>query len=120
MGNTSLDFNKTGELGKFSFDCAFYRRTKRDLLANGWDKAQIFGRNEIDVDTLLLGFTDPQDGQPVTTWASRTVNKLLPAAPLPIRLASGFLLTQMMRVRPFQPNQSVHSSFIRTKAKGMR
>jgi hypothetical protein len=70
------------------------------MLANGWDEAQIFGRNEIDVDTILLGFIDPQDGQPVPTWSSRICNKLLPAASLPVRLASTFLLTKMMRVWP--------------------
>ena len=84
-------------LNKFGFDCAFYRRTKRDLLANGWSEVQIFGRSEIDVDTLLLGFLDPQDAQPVSTWCSRTVNKLLPASPLPVRLASTWLLTKLMR-----------------------
>ena len=94
----SYAFNDTSELGKFSFDCAFYRRTKREMLANGWDEAQIFGRNEIDVDTILLGFIDPQDGQPVPTWSSRTVNKILPAAPLHVRLASTYLLSKMMRV----------------------
>jgi hypothetical protein len=88
----------TNALSKFSFDCAFYRRTKRDLLANGWSEVQIFGRCEIDVDTLLLGFMDPQDAQPVSTWCSRTVNRLLPAASLPIRLASAWVLTKLMRV----------------------
>lgn len=90
-------------LNKFGFDCAFYRRTKRDLLANGWSEVQIFGRSEIDVDTLLLGFLDPQDAQPVSTWCSRTVNKLLPASPLPVRLASTWLLTKLMRVSPSFP-----------------
>ncbi|KAI4955194.1 hypothetical protein J4E91_001052 [Alternaria rosae] len=84
-------------LNKFGFDCAFYRRTKRDQLANGWSEPQIFGRSEIDVDTLLLGFLDPQDAQPVSTWCSRTVNRLLPASPLPVRLASTWLLTKLMR-----------------------
>ncbi|ORX96388.1 hypothetical protein BCR34DRAFT_677358 [Clohesyomyces aquaticus] len=87
----------SSDLDKFSFDCAFYRRTKREMVANGWDEAQIFGQSEIDVDSIILGFTDPQDGQPVPTWASRTVNKLLPGLPLPARLASTFLLTKMMR-----------------------
>ncbi|KAF2191060.1 hypothetical protein K469DRAFT_735940 [Zopfia rhizophila CBS 207.26] len=96
-GAAPFNFNNASELSKFSFDCAFYRRTKREMLANGWDEGQLFGRNEIDVDTILLGFTDPQDGQPVSTWSSRMVNKLLPAAPLPVRLASTFLLTKMMR-----------------------
>lgn len=68
------------------------------MLANGWDEIQVFGRHEMDVDTLLLGFVDPQDGQPVPTWASRTVNKMLPGSSIPIRLASMFLLTKMMRV----------------------
>jgi hypothetical protein len=91
-------FDVSSEIGKFSFDCAFYRRTKREMLANGWDETQIFGRNELDIDTILLGFNDPQDGQPVPTWASRMVNKLLPGVPLSVRLASTFLLTKMMRV----------------------
>ena len=94
-------------LNKFGFDCAFYRRTKRDLLANGWSEVQIFGRSEIDVDTLLLGFLDPQDAQPVSTWCSRTVNKLLPASPLPVRLASTWLLTKLMRVSPSFPCRRV-------------
>jgi hypothetical protein len=95
---TTYVYSETNPMAKFSFDCAFYRKTKRDMLANGWDETQVFGRNEIDVDTILLGFIDPQDGQPVTTWSSRTVNKILPAAPLPLRLASTYLLTKMMRV----------------------
>lgn len=66
-------------------------------------EVQIFGRSEIDVDTLLLGFLDPQDAQPVSTWCSRTVNKLLPASPLPVRLASTWLLTKLMRVSPSFP-----------------
>ena len=86
------------DLHKFAFDCAYYRRTKRELLANGWDATQIFGRSEIDVDTLLLGFLDPQDTHPVSTWCSRTINKLLPATPLSVRLASTYLLTKMLRV----------------------
>ncbi|KAL7780138.1 hypothetical protein CFE70_010160 [Pyrenophora teres f. teres 0-1] len=57
----------TNALNKFGFDCAFYQRTKRDLIANGWNEAQIFGRSEIDVDTVLLCFLDPQDAQPVAT-----------------------------------------------------
>jgi hypothetical protein len=86
-------------LNKFSFDCTYFRRAKRDLLANGWSESQIFGRAELDVDTILLGFVDPQDTQTVPTWCSRTVNKILPATPLPVRLASTWLLTKMMRVR---------------------
>jgi hypothetical protein len=86
-------------LSKFSFDCTYLRRAKRDLLANGWSESQIFGRAELDVDTILLGFVDPQDTQTVPTWCSRTVNKILPATPLPVRLASTWLLTKMMRVR---------------------
>lgn len=97
-GAAPFALNETNEYSKFSFDCAFYRRSKREMLANGWDEAQIFGRSEIDVDTLLLGFMEPQDAQPVPTWASRMVNKVLQAAPMPIRLASTFLLTKMMRV----------------------
>ncbi|KAF2006937.1 hypothetical protein P154DRAFT_178907 [Amniculicola lignicola CBS 123094] len=96
-GAESFNLLHTSEISKFSFDCAFYRRTKRELLANGWDDTQVFGRNEMDVDTILLGFVDPSDAHPVPTWASRTTNKLLPAAPLPLRLASTYLLTKMMR-----------------------
>lgn len=84
-------------LSKFSFDCSYFRRAKRDLLANGWSESQIFGRAEVDVDTILLGFVDPQDTQTVPTWCARTVNKILPATPLPVRLASTWLLTKMMR-----------------------
>ncbi|KAF1836230.1 hypothetical protein BDW02DRAFT_587590 [Decorospora gaudefroyi] len=87
----------TNSLQKFGFDCVFYRRTKGNLLRSGYSEVQIFGRSEIDVDTLLLGFIDPQDAQPVSTWCSRTVNKLLPATPLPVRLASTWLLTKLMR-----------------------
>jgi hypothetical protein len=94
----SFVVDPTNEYTKFSFDCALYRRTKKDMLANGWEEAQIFGRNEIDVDTSILGWADPQDTQPVSTWASKMVNKMLPGAPIPIRLASTFLLTKMMRV----------------------
>lgn len=97
-GAAAYNYSETNELAKFSFDCAFYRRTKREMLANGWDEAQIFGRNDFDVDTVLLGFMDPQDNQPVPTWAARTVNKILPTAPVPVRLASTYLLTKMMRV----------------------
>jgi hypothetical protein len=89
----------TNDCNRFSFDCAIYRKTKREMLTNGWDEVQIFGRSEIDVDTAILGWIDPQDGQPVSTWTSRTVNKVLNGAPLPLRLASTFLLTKMMRVR---------------------
>ena len=93
----------TDALNKFGYDCAYYRRSKRDVLANGWSEEQIFGRSEMDVDTLLLGFIDPQDVQPVSTWCARTVNKLLPAAPLPVRLASTWLLTKLMRVSAALP-----------------
>jgi hypothetical protein len=92
----SLD--PTNEYAKFSLDCAIYRRTKREMLASGWDEVQIFGRSEIDVDTAILGWVDPQDGQPVPTWASRMANKMLNGSPMPLRLASTFLLTKMMRV----------------------
>jgi hypothetical protein len=68
------------------------------MLAHGWDEVQVFGRNEVDVDTILLGHMDPQDGQPIPTWASQTVNKLLPTAPLRVRLASTYLFSKMMRV----------------------
>lgn len=84
-------------LQKFGYDCAYYRRIKRELLQNGFSEVQIFGRTEIDVDTLLLCFLDPQDDQPVSTWCSRTVNKLLPTSPLPVRLASTWALTKLMR-----------------------
>jgi hypothetical protein len=90
--------NAANALSKFGFDCAYYRRTKQDLLANGWNEAQIFGRSEIDVDSLLLGFADPQDTQPVPAWCARTVNKLLPNVNLPVRLASAWILTKLMRV----------------------
>lgn len=69
-----------------------------DLLANGWSEAQIFGGSEIDVDSLLLGFADPQDNQTVPAWCARTVNKILPTANLPVRLASTWVLSKLMRV----------------------
>ncbi|KAF2133529.1 hypothetical protein P153DRAFT_308473 [Dothidotthia symphoricarpi CBS 119687] len=87
----------TNVFNKFAFDYTYYRSRKRELLANGWSEAQIFGRIEVDVDTLLLGFVDPQDTQTVPTWCSRTVNKLLPAASLPVRLASTWILTKLTR-----------------------
>lgn len=90
-------------LNKFGFDCAYYRRTKQDLLANGWSEAQIFGRSEVDVDSLLLGFADPQDTQPVPAWCARTVNRILPTANLPVRLASTWILTKLMRVSGHRP-----------------
>lgn len=90
--------NETNESSKFSFECALYRTTKREMLANGWDEAQILGRNEIDVDTLLLGFADPVDTLSLPTWASKMVNRMLPTASIPVRLASANLLTKMMRV----------------------
>ncbi|KAF1978520.1 hypothetical protein BU23DRAFT_525229 [Bimuria novae-zelandiae CBS 107.79] len=93
----NFPYNESDQYSKFSFECAFYRRTKREMLANGWDEAQIFGRNEVDVDTLLLGFVDPQETLPVPTWAAKMVNKMVPGIPLPARLASTFLLTKMMR-----------------------
>ncbi|KAF2687415.1 hypothetical protein K458DRAFT_296241 [Lentithecium fluviatile CBS 122367] len=96
----SFAVDPANEYSKFSFDCAFYRRTKREMLASGWDEAQIFGRNEVDVDTLILGWVDPQDGQPVPTWAARMSNKILSGLPMPVRLASAFLLTKMMRASP--------------------
>lgn len=89
---------RTTILNKFGFDCAYYRRVKRDLLMRaGWDPVDIFGRSEIDVDTLLLGFTDTQDNQSVATWCSRATNKLLPTSPLSVRLASTWVLTKLMR-----------------------
>ena len=69
-----------------------------DLLANGWSEAQIFGRSEIDVDSLLLGFADPQDNHTVPAWCARTVNRILPTANLPVRLASTWVLSKLMRV----------------------
>lgn len=90
--------NAANALSKFGFDCAYYRRAKQDLLANGWNEAQIFGRSDIDVDSVLLGFADPQDTQPVPAWCARTVNRILPRANLPVRLASTWLLTKLMRV----------------------
>jgi hypothetical protein len=97
--NPALDI-ETAEnaLRKFSFDCTYFRRAKQDLLASGWNESQIFGTAEIDVDTILLGFVDPQDAHTVPTWCSRTVNKILPRAPLVVRLASTWVLTKMMRV----------------------
>ena len=97
--NPPLDIEaSTNALTKFSCDCAYFRTAKRDLLENGWSEGQVFGRAEIDVDTILLGFVDPQDTQTVPTWCSRTVNRILPATSLPVRLASTWLLTKMMRV----------------------
>jgi len=97
--NPPLDIEAASNaLSKFSFDCAYFQRMKRGLLENGWSERQIFGGAEIDVDAILLGFADPQDNQPVPTWCSRTVNKILPATPLPVRLASTWILTKMMRV----------------------
>lgn len=88
-------------LSKFGFDCIYYRRMKQDLLSNGWSEEQVFGRSEVDVDSVLLGFADPQDTQPVPAWCARTVNKILPAANLPVRLASSWLLTKLMRVSEY-------------------
>ena len=68
------------------------------MLANGWNGVQIFGRGEVDVDSILLGFTDTQEGQSVPAWAARMVSKTLVNEPLPVRLASAYLLTKMMRV----------------------
>ncbi|KAF2828637.1 hypothetical protein CC86DRAFT_404539 [Ophiobolus disseminans] len=96
--NPPLDMEAASNaLSKFSYDCTYFRRIKRDLLANGWSESQIFGRAEVDVDTILLGFVDPQDNQPVPVWCSRTVNKILPGSPLTVRLASTWVLTKMMR-----------------------
>lgn len=92
-------------LNKFGFDHLCYCRAKRDLLASGWSEAQVFGRIEIDVDTLLLGFVDPDDSQTVPNWCSRTVNKLLPATPLPVRLASTWILTKLTRVSGVAGNE---------------
>jgi len=92
-----FSFDASNDLGKFSFDCGFYHRTKREMLANGWDEVQIFGRHELDIDTVLLGFMEPEHAHPVPTWASRTINKLLQSSPVPVRLATTYLLTKMMR-----------------------
>ncbi|KAI8937165.1 hypothetical protein NX059_006377 [Plenodomus lindquistii] len=97
-------------LQKFGYDCAYYRRIKRDLLQNGFGETNVFGRTEIDVDTLLLCFLDPQDEQPVSTWCSRTINKLLPASPLPVRLASTWLLTKLMRYLIWPTVETVRAS----------
>ncbi len=99
MNPSPLDLEgRTDPISKFGLDCAYYRRTKQELLTNGWNEEQIFGRSEIDVDTLLFGLVDPQESQPVSTWCAQMVNKLIRPTPLPVRLASTFLLTRMMRV----------------------
>ncbi|KAA8615376.1 Zn-clus multi-domain protein [Pyrenophora tritici-repentis] len=100
----------TNALNKFGFDCAFYQRTKRDLIASGWNEEQIFGRSEIDVDTVLLCFLDPQDAQPVSTWCARTVNRLLPTASMPVRLASTWLLTKVMRYLIWPSQQTINNT----------
>jgi hypothetical protein len=93
-----LDLNAASEaLSKFGFDCAYFRNAKHELLTNGWREEDVFGRTEIDMDSLILGFNDPQDSQSVSTWCSRTVNKILPAASLPVRLASTWVLTKLLR-----------------------
>ena len=110
MNSASLDLEAASDaLNKFGLDCAYYRRIKRELLTSGWSEAQIFGRSDIDVDTLLLGFLDPQESQPVSTWCSRTVNKLLPSTPLPVRLASAYVFTKMMRVSR-KPGEDNHDN----------
>jgi hypothetical protein len=97
--NPTLDIEAAeNALSKFSYDCTYFQRAKQELLANGWNETQIFGTAEIDVDTILLGFVDPQDSQTVSTWCSRTVNRILPRTPLVVRLASTWILTKMMRV----------------------
>ena len=83
---------------KINLDSALYRRTKREMLANGWDEIEVFGRKAIDVDTLILGFVDPGESLPVPTWAAKMANKMLPTVAAPTRLASAYLLTNMMRV----------------------
>ena len=90
--------NTANALSKFCYDCVYYRRMKRDLLTSGWNEAQIFGRSEVDVDSLLLGFADPQDTQLVPAWCARTVNRIRPTAARPVRLASTWILTKLMRV----------------------
>lgn len=97
-------------LQKFGYDCAYYKRIKRDLFRSGFGEAHIFGRTEIDVDTLLLCFLDPQDDQPVSTWCSRSVNKLLPTSPLPVRLASTWLLTKLMRYLIWPTVETIRAS----------
>ncbi|OCL13217.1 hypothetical protein AOQ84DRAFT_436480 [Glonium stellatum] len=93
----SFTYLEPSDANKFSFDCSVYRRTKQEMLADGWDEGQVFGRNEVDVDSILLGFTDAQEEQSVPTWAARMVCKTLVNEPLPVRLASAYLLTKMMR-----------------------
>ena len=89
---------RSDAISKFGLDCAYYQRTKRELFTNGWSEEQIFGRYEIDVDALLFGLSNPDESQAVSTWCSQMVNKILPATALPVRLASAYLLTKMMRV----------------------
>lgn len=97
--NPSLDLEAAASaLSKFSLDCQYYRRAKTELLKSGWNEVSVFGRAEIDVDTILLGFSDPADTHLVPSWCSRTVNKILPGASLPVRLASTWVLTKMTRV----------------------
>jgi hypothetical protein len=92
--------NEIKEPGNFNFnyECAVYRKIKSNLLPEGWEEVEIFGRNGVDVDTLLFDFSDPDHSQPVSMWASKMVNKMLPTASLPVRLASCFLLNKMLRV----------------------
>ncbi|CAI6340321.1 unnamed protein product [Periconia digitata] len=96
-GPASFAMSESNEHSKFSFECAYYKRVKREMIANGWDQEQIYGSEDIDVDSLLLGFMDPQETQSIPTWSSRMVNKMLPTVAMPTRLASTFLLTKMMR-----------------------
>jgi hypothetical protein len=97
--NPALDLEAAeNALSKLNYDCTYFQRAKQELLATGWNETQIFGTAEIDVDTILLGFVDPQNSQTVSTWCSRTVNKVLPRTPLVVRLASTWILTKMMRV----------------------
>ena len=90
--------DRSDAISKFGLDCAYYQRTKRELFTSGWSEEQIFGRYEIDVDALLLSLANPDESQTVSTWCSQMVNKILPATALPVRLASAYLLTKMMRV----------------------
>lgn len=97
--NPPLDIEAAANaLNKFGYDCTYYRRTKAELMNQGWNELQIFGRVEFDVDAIILGFVDPSESQVVPSWCSRIVNKILPATPLPVRLASTWVLTKMMRV----------------------
>lgn len=100
-GEGAVSFATTAniDLRKLNFETQVYKQTKREMLASGWNQVQIFGQNAIDVDSLLLGYADPQNAQPVSAWAARVVNRSLSAASMPLRLALSSLLTKLMKVR---------------------